>query len=179
MKGEHEPAPNCRNAEPICIQARYPETMTEEISTSKTADPAPCGLLRRLASMLYDTLLVIALLMVAATLVVVPAGSEIEAGTLWFQAYLLVVWWAYFAVCWRMGGQTVGMRAWRVKLITERNERINWANSALRFLVAGISGVAVGLGFLWSVFEPQHRTWHDLATATHLVVIPKEKKNRA
>ncbi len=126
--------------------------------------------------MIYDSLLVLALLMVAAALVVIPSGSGIQSGTLWFQAYLLFTWWAYFAVCWRMGGQTVGMRAWRVTLVTETGERIGWANSAVRFLVAGVSGAAAGLGFLWSVFEPQRRTWHDLATATRLVVIPKEKK---
>lgn len=153
--------------------------MTAKISSSEAAkapDLSPCGLLRRLASMMYDAFLVIALLMVAAAVVVVPVGSDIEAGTLWFQAYLMLVWWAYFAVCWRLGGQTVGMRAWRVKLITEQGEHIAWANSALRFLVAGVSTAVAGLGFLWSLFDRRRRTWHDLATATRLVVIPKENK---
>lgn len=149
--------------------------MSEKISSrvaAHAADLPPCSLLRRLASMIYDALLVIALLMVAAAIVVVPTGSDIEAGTLWFQTYLLVVWWAYFAVCWRMGGQTVGMRAWRVQLVTEGGERIGWGSSALRFLVAGVAAAAGGLGFLWSLFDPRRRTWHDLATGTRLVVIP-------
>lgn len=168
---------------PECGTYPYPgltsNPMAEKIPPDETTEshrPAPCGLVRRLASMIYDSLLVLALLMVAAALVVIPAGSGIQAGTLWFQAYLLLTWWAYFAVCWRMGGQTVGMRAWRVQLITDRGDRIGWSGSALRFLVAGVSGAAFGLGFLWSLFNPQRRAWHDLATATRLVVIPREMK---
>ncbi|WP_281268754.1 RDD family protein [Wenzhouxiangella sediminis] len=140
---------------------------------------APCGLLRRVASMVYDTLLVIALVMVAAAFVVIPAGSEIRSGTLWFQAYILVVWWAYFAVCWRLRAQTVGMRAWRVKLVARKGERVSWGATVVRFLVAWISAAALGLGFLWSLFEPRRRTWHDLASATGLVVIPKADKHRS
>lgn len=126
--------------------------------------------------MVYDSLLVVALLMFAAAIVVIPAGDGIRPGTLWFQLYLVAVWWAYFAVCWRLGGQTVGMRAWRVRLVTERGDPIGWANTALRFLVAAISALFAGLGYLWGLFDSQGRSWHDMATATRLVVIPKEKK---
>lgn len=126
--------------------------------------------------MVYDSLLVVALLMVAAAVVVIPIGGEIRPGTFWFQLYLVAVWWAYFAVCWRMGGQTVGMRAWRVRLVTENGDYIGWTGSALRFFVAAVSAAAAGMGFLWSLFDPHRRAWHDMATATRLVVIPKEKK---
>ncbi len=136
----------------------------------------PCGLLRRVASMVYDTLLVVALVMVAAAFVVLPAGSEIRSGTLWFQAYILVVWWAYFAVCWRLRAQTVGMRAWRVKLVAKEGERVSWGGTVVRFLVAWVSAAALGLGFLWSLFEPRRRTWHDMASASRLVLLPKQAR---
>ncbi|NBD96018.1 MAG: RDD family protein [Gammaproteobacteria bacterium] len=123
--------------------------------------------------MVYDALLVIAILMVFSVIVVIPFGGGVEPATLWFQAYLLVVWWAYFAICWRWGGQTVGMRAWRVRLVTESNGRIGWTGTVLRFVVAWLSAAAAGLGFLWSLFDSRRRTWHDLATATYLVVEPR------
>lgn len=129
--------------------------------------------------MIYDSLLVVALLMVAAAIVVIAGGSEIRPGTHWFQAYLLAVWWAYFAVCWRMGGQTVGMRAWRVKLITDRGDRIGWASSLLRFALALVSAAAGGLGYIWSLFDADRRTWHDLAASTRLVVLPRDRKRKA
>ncbi len=129
--------------------------------------------------MTYDALLVIAVLMVAAAIAVIPSGSEVRPGTLWFQIYLLIVWWGYFAVCWQLGGQTVGMRAWRVVLVTEDGGRIGWARSALRFLIAWLSAAAIGLGYFWSLFEPRRRTWHDMATFTSLVVTPRQPKQQS
>ena len=70
------------------------------------------------------------------------------------------------------------MRAWRVKLVATGNRRISWTASAARFLVAWISAGVLGIGFLWSLFEPQRRTWHDMASASRLVVVPRERKNR-
>ena len=70
----------------------------------------PCGLLRRLAAMFYDALLLLALLMGAALIVVIPLGEAVTSSNPFFQFYLLVVCWAYLAICWR-SGQTLGMRA--------------------------------------------------------------------
>ncbi len=128
--------------------------------------------------MVYDALLVVALLMAAAALLVVPYGDGIPSGTLWFQFYLLIVCWAYFAVCWRMGGQTVGMKAWRIRLLTDDGGKIGWSSSALRFLAAALSAAPAGLGYIWSLFEPQRRTWHDLISSTRLVVEPRVAKRR-
>lgn len=139
-------------------------------------DP-PCGLVRRLASMVYDALLVVALLMVAAAVVVVPAGTEVNPGTVWFQGYLLLVWWLYFAVCWRVGGQTVGMKAWRIHLATGHGTPLGWPGTALRFLGAMVSAAAFGLGYIWSLFDPQRRAWHDILTGSRLVVAPKPARN--
>lgn len=180
-----EGAARTRSELPEC--GSYPHTaltsnpVTEKINISQSNNPdklPPCGLWRRLASIVYDMLLTIALLMVAAAIVVVPSGAEIQPGTLWFQIYLMLVWWAYFAICWRVGGQTVGMRAWRVRLVTDGGERIGWAGTVLRFLIAGVSGAAAGLGYFWSLFETRRRGWHDMATGTRLVVVPKQNKKQ-
>ena len=156
-----------------------PVTEKSPSKLTPSADHLPaCGLFRRLASMVYDSLLVAAVLMVAAAALIIPYGSEIRSGTLWFQIYLVLACWAYFAVCWRMGGQTVGMRAWRIRLVTADGRKIGWAHSALRFFAAVASAAPAGLGFFWSLFEPRRRTWHDLASSTRLVVEPKpEKRN--
>lgn len=123
--------------------------------------------------MVYDALLVVALLMVAAAVVVVPAGATVDSGTLWFQGYLLLVWWFYFALCWRLGGQTLGMKAWRIHLVTLHGGPPGWSDTAIRFIAAFVSAAAFGLGYLWSLFEPQCRTWHDRLAGSRLVVAPK------
>lgn len=131
-----------------------------------------CSLLRRLAVILYDGLLVLALWMVAAAAVVIPSGTEIQPGAIGFQLYLLIVAWAYFAISWRHGGQTLGMRAWHVRLIADQHP-VAWSRTVTRFLIAIASWLCLGLGFLWSLFHAQRATWHDLVSGTQLVVEPK------
>ncbi|NBB93560.1 MAG: RDD family protein [Gammaproteobacteria bacterium] len=121
--------------------------------------------------MLYDSLLVAALLMVAAALVVIPAGAEVASGNIAFQLYLLAVWFLYFAVCWR-SGQTLGMKAWRIDLVGS-GRKPEWHRLAIRFLMAGVSLLAAGLGFAWSLLDSSRRTWHDLASGTRLVYRPR------
>lgn len=139
--------------------------------------PRPCGLARRFAAMLYDGLLLIALWMIAAALVVIPAGHEIAPGSAIFQLYLLIVAWAYLAICWRRGGQTLGMKAWRVHL-TANQQPVSWGMTMVRFVVALASMLCFGLGFLSSLFHPRRATWHDLASGTFLHVEPKKRKTK-
>lgn len=141
-------------------------------SPPKTRSPSvPCTLPRRLAAMIYDGLLLLGLWMIATAIVIVPIGHGIEPGTLTFRLYLLVVAWAYFVISWRRGGQTLGMKAWRIRLRTE-SPPISWGRATLRFVVALLSLGCLGLGFAWSLFHPQRATWHDLASDTRVVVEP-------
>jgi len=142
------------------------------------ADLPPAGLARRMAAMTYDALLVIALMMVGTALAIIPAGGEITAGNLLFQAYLLALWYLYFALCWRLGGQTVGMKAWRLAICTAQRDRPDWLQVAIRFFMAFVSLAPAGLGFLWSLVDRDRRSWHDLASGTRLVVLPRHS-NRA
>ncbi len=126
--------------------------------------------------MVYDGLLLIALWMLAAALVVIPTGEQVNPGHLAFQLYLLVVAWAYFAICWR-GGQTLGMKAWRIRLVASEGQ-VTWAATTLRFLVSLASLLSFGLGFWWSFFHPRRATWHDLASGTVMVVDEKGSRKR-
>lgn len=131
-----------------------------------------CRLPRRLAAMFYDGLLLVAIWMLATAIVVIPADGEIDPGHLVFRIYLLVVTWTYFAICWR-GGQTLGMKAWRIRLIAAE-QPIGWITTLVRFTVATASLLCFGLGFIWSIFHPHRATWHDLASGTVLIVEPRK-----
>ncbi|MFP4278301.1 MAG: RDD family protein [Wenzhouxiangella sp.] len=131
----------------------------------------PCTLARRLAAIVYDGLLIIALWMAATALIVVVRQAEIAPASPLFQLYLLVVAWLYLAICWR-AGQTLGMKAWRIRLQAE-TPTMSWWSTIVRFLTAILSWIVLGLGFWWSLFHPQSATWHDLASATRLVVLPR------
>ncbi len=140
--------------------------------------PLPhCGLMRRLAAILYDSLLLAAILFLAG-LPAAPILGEAPSfvAILLFRFYLLLIIFAFFAWFWSHGGQTLGMRAWRIRLQNRNPGPVSLWQLMLRFIVATFSWLAFGLGFLWSLIDKEKLTWHDRYSMTELVVLPKEKK---
>lgn len=143
------------------------ETSAKE--ASGVSGRRPCSLPRRLAAMLYDALVVLALLLLATALAMAAGFREVTAGRdPLFTAWLVLAWFGYLAAMWRTGGMTVGMRAWRVVIERDGGGRPGWGACALRFAVALVSAAAGGLGFAWALFRRDRRTWHDLASGTRL-----------
>lgn len=140
--------------------------------------PLPrCDLGRRLAAILYDSLLLLAVLFIASALWLIPSGGEATEGQdPLLTLFLLLVAFAFFAWFWSHGGQTLGMRAWRVRLQNRRKGPLTLWQIMLRFLVAIASWLVFGLGFLWSLIDREKLTWHDRYSMTELVVLPKEKR---
>lgn len=119
--------------------------------------------------MAYDAVAVLALMMLA-TAALLPAGVEdVQAGRdPLYTLYLCGVWFLYLGWCWRYGGMTIGMRAWRVRIDCEDGGRPGWGRCLARFGLALVSAAAAGAGFLWALADPRRRTWHDRATRTRL-----------
>lgn len=120
--------------------------------------------------MFYDAVILFGLLMMASA-VALPFGSEntIAFQDFWFTLWLFLVCFAYFGSCWRYGGITLGMRAWKIRLVSNDSEIISWPRCLLRFLVALVSLLIIGLGFLWALVDRNNRCWHDLAARTLLI----------
>jgi uncharacterized RDD family membrane protein YckC len=128
---------------------------------------------RRLAAASYDLLIVIAVLMLVTGVVILArGGTAFDPASTWFRLLLLTAWWAYFARSWTHGGQTVGMRAWGIELVDTHGGSAGLGAATLRFLVAWLSALALGLGFLLSVVDRERRTWHDRLSGTRLVRKP-------
>lgn len=130
----------------------------------------PCGLIRRIAAIAYDAAIVLSLMILATLLamLLIP-GQKTALRDPGFTVYLLLVWYVYLAWCWRKGGMTVGMRAWRIRIEDEAGAAPGWGRTLLRFLVSLLSAAALGAGFLWSLLDSRKRTWHDIASGTRLV----------
>ncbi|MGO1718731.1 MAG: RDD family protein [Luteimonas sp.] len=81
----------------------------------------------------------------------------------------------YATVSWRRGGQTLGMRPWRLRLVNAEDPDAPpaWHALWLRYLVGTLSLLAAGLGFFWAWFDRDRLTWHDRASGTRLVRVPK------
>ena len=126
--------------------------------------------------MLYDAMVLLALLILASA-IALPFGdvNKVAFRDLWFTVWLLSTCFAYLGGFGRYGGMTLGMRAWRVRLVSYEGKEISWPGCLLRFLVGLVSLGALGLGILWVLVDAKNRTWHDLAAQTLLVKTPKDK----
>ncbi len=137
------------------------------------------GFFRRCAAILYDMLVVCGVLIFAAALVVIPLGAifgiEIRTGNVLYQAYLTAVIFVFFAWFWVHGGQTPGMRAWRIRLIREDGADIRWRDALIRFLGAIAAWIPCGLGFIWLLVDRNKLTWYDRLSRTRPVML--ERRN--
>lgn len=134
----------------------------------------PCSLPRLLLVLLYDAIIVLALLMVAGTIALeLPFPHQTAGKDPAYTIYLLLAWFLYPAWCWRHGGMTLGMRAWKVRLVNSRGDDPgqppHWWQCGVRFAGAWVSALAAGLGYLWMLIDREKRSWHDLLSQTSLV----------
>jgi uncharacterized RDD family membrane protein YckC len=123
-----------------------------------------------LAACGYDLLLLIAVIF-AFTLCVVAlrGGRQVPPETWWFQLSLLAVSGLFFCWFWTHGGQTLGMRAWRIRLERSDGGAVGWSAALARYLAAWLSIAVAGLGFWWGLLNPRRRCWHDMLSSTRLV----------
>ena len=141
-------------------------------------DKRPSGLRRRLAAMLYDTLLVFALMMLTTVPFIALRRGEAVLDSAAYQLSLLLVIYLFFVGFWTTRGRTLGMQSWGLQL-EDRHGRVPGALSAsLRFVVAILSLAALGLGFLWQLVDPEKKSWHDRASGTRLMHYPKQKQKK-
>jgi len=149
----------------------HPVGYCEVLLKRRTETPGqPCGFPRHLLIMIYDSLVVLSVLMLATLLAILAGfGGKTALKDPLSTLYLLTAWYAYLAWCWHSGGMTVGMRAWRVKIEDIKGERPGWRKTAIRFVVSLVSAAPFGLGYIWSLFDRDKRTWHDILSGTRLV----------
>ena len=138
------------------------------------------GLIRRLAAMLYDALLVVALLFLATIpFVALRGGEPVESDSnLAYQISLVLVVFVFFVGFWSRSGRTLGMQSWGLQLETEDGRVPSVATARLRFFAALVSLLPLGLGFLWSLWDPDRLAWHDRMSRTRIVYYPKESAER-
>ncbi len=141
--------------------------------------PERAGLPRRLAAMLYDSLLLLALLMVTSALFLLLTGGEaIDPRThpaleLAYRLVLVALIVGFFGVSWTRRGQTLGMATWRLRVEREDGRPLTWGDALRRLGWALVSLLPAGLGFAWVLVDPERRAWHDRLSRTRVVVVPK------
>lgn len=166
-------------------------------SPSPRAVPAHLGW--RLLALVYDLFPSFAVLLAFGALATGLAsllGHADLSDLPWAGPLLALGAWAfvgaYFVLSWQRGGQTLGMRPWRLRVVAEDGRRAPLRGLALRYAVATlpallllelagllpwadrllpfwIAGTAAGAGLLWSLFDGERAALHDRVSHTRLV----------
>jgi len=135
-------------------------------------------------ALVYDMWPVIAMWMLASLVFTVGftisghASRENIAPFSALQLSLWVVCWlitgAYALLSWRRGGQTLGMRPWRLKVVSADGVSAPDSRAlVMRFVVGSVSLLLAGLGFWWAWVDRERLTWHDRASGTRMVRLGK------
>ena len=132
----------------------------------------PVNLARRIGAILYDSLLLLSILLIVTSLFVIFFRLTPENPFfIIYQAFIFVISFFFYSWFWTHGGQTLGMKTWKFKITSIDGSKVTWEKATIRFLMAIISILLLGLGFFWSILDKNNRTWHDIVSKTHLVRI--------
>ena len=145
------------------------------------------GLGKRLAAMLYDSLLCVAIAMVVTLLYqqgllrAIYGNDQLkamaEAGALdvdpMLASLVFLSLFGFFAKFWTNNGQTLGMQVWGLRVQNSNGHAISLWQALLRFIVSIGSWLVLGLGFLWQLWDKEKRSWHDIYSETRIVQLPK------
>ena len=147
-----------------------------ELSGATDLEPLPVSLFRRLAAATYDGIMLVCVVFIAwQPIPLIPDDNWPQ----WLSQgvrliYLFAIAFFFFGWFWTHGGQTIGMRAWKIRVIASLNKGSqgrspDWSQAFIRFVVAIFSWGLVGLGFLWALTNRKRLCWHDIASRTLLV----------
>jgi len=138
--------------------------------------PIAASLIRRLLAIFYDLLLLLGVLFAVSAFAVALNKGEAVTHPAYYLA-LLVTAFVFFGGFWTHGGQTLGMRTWKIKIIADEGDKVTWKQSAIRFVSAALALLPAGIGFIWMLFDSERLTWHDRLSATRLISLKVKKKD--
>ena len=130
---------------------------------------ANASLKRRLACLLYESLVVFSILLIGFLLPqVVPSGFGMVFTPRLLWAHILILLMIYFMWCWLNGGQTLPMKTWKIRLVSKDGGRIRPAQALLRYLAAWPSTVLL-IGIFWALIDREQLFLHDRIAGTRLI----------
>lgn len=133
------------------------------------------GFFKRILALVYDSLLIGAIVLVLSLLLVFVNGGYPESGSLVsFVQFLIILFTGpiFYSYFWILNdGQTTGMQAWKIKLICINNNKISLNTAFTRCLASTLSFLFLGLGYLWIFFDKDNHSWSDKLTNTEIINI--------
>lgn len=157
---------------------------------NETTINSNAGVIIRFAAMFYDAMLLFGVLFTAtlipALVLAKPQLQNANGNTVYelhplmtgplFQGYLVFVVVVFFCSFWCKKGQTLGMQAWKIKLVNTKGAPPTLKECLLRLLFSSISFACVGMGYWWLWFDKNKLTWHDRWSKTRVLQLSKKQQ---
>lgn len=130
---------------------------------------------KRLLAWLYDGLILTALWLVSGLIAALLAGGEAPPWLV--RSIITLTSLGYFGWSWRVGGQTAGMRAWRLRVVRFDGEALRGSDVAIRLAVCLACLAPLGLMILSAWVLPHGQTIYDRLSNTQVVLLPKPSRS--
>ena len=128
------------------------------------------SLLKRLAACLYELLSLVTIWLLCTAIFLSLFGYvDAPLKRLCLQLFLWVMTGAYFITCWMRTGQTLAAQAWKIRLVDSDGATLGTSQAAIRYMLTSISLLAMGLGYLWALFDKEHLFLHDRLLKTRFI----------
>jgi uncharacterized RDD family membrane protein YckC len=129
----------------------------------------PAGLRRRLASLVYDAILLTPVLFITAyVFLALTQGAQTPLLYALFRLWLVAVLGVYFVYCWRRSGQTLAMKTWHIRVARKDGSPLSTTEALARYLLALWSVLLLGAGFLWALVDRERQFLHDRLVGSRL-----------
>jgi uncharacterized RDD family membrane protein YckC len=107
-------------------------------------------------------------------LVIARGGTPVPPGNLAYQLLLAAITATFFIGFWLRGGQTLGMRAWRLRVERRSGGPLDPGTAVIRFAAGLVSTATLGVGLCWLWIDRDRLPWHDRWAGTRVIVLPKD-----
>ena len=129
---------------------------------------------RRLASIIYDSLLILSVMIIGTLpFVAIRYGDAVETNSNYYQLTLFIIIYFFLVGFWSISGRTLGMQSWGLQLETLEGYKPNIMQCTIRFFAGIFSLLPFGLGFWWQLLDKNNLSWHDRISGTKLSHYPR------
>jgi uncharacterized RDD family membrane protein YckC len=131
---------------------------------------------KHFAAFLYDVFPILGIFIMTSLIVMfIKQGEIVDQHTLWFDTLIALELALYYIYSWKVGGQTIGMRAWHIKIVPNNVNQTNlsWAQAIIRFFIGTLSTILCGAGLFWKIVSNNNQSWMDISSQTKTIALDK------
>lgn len=140
---------------------------------------SPAPLFKRLAALVYDGFIVFSfLLLMTAIALLLNGGHSLLPYQPWFGLSLLAITGGFVSWFWHVSGQTLGMLAWKIKMVDKNQQPLTWLRAYGRFWIA-LPATLSGISFLYCLIDKNKQSLHDKLAGTQVLAVDMPKKPKS